>query len=317
MTTHAPATRRPRRAASRRRRQGWWLPYLIILPAVVFELLIHIIPMLTGIWMSFKQLTKFFIANWSAAPDAGLNNYRKVLDMSSTVGTGFRNSLLITCAFTILVVGVSWALGMLAAVVLQRPFHGRAAVRTLFLVPYALPMYAGIIAWKFMFQKDNGAINHILESLGVLDEGAFWLIGGNAFLAIVIVAIWRWWPFAFLMLMAGLQSIPEDVYEAAALDGARPLRQWWSITLPMLRPVNLVLLLNMFLWTFNDFNTPYVLYGTANPPAGDLISFHIYNASFLTWNFGSGSAMSTLLLLMLLALSCVYIVYLNRRSENA
>ncbi|WP_103064401.1 carbohydrate ABC transporter permease [Actinomyces qiguomingii] len=317
MTANASTARRPRRPTKRRVRQGWWFPYLIILPAIVFELLIHIIPMLTGIWMSFKQLTKFFIANWSAAPDAGLDNYRRVLDMSGSVGMGFRNSLLITCAFTIIVVGLSWALGMLAAVVLQRPFRGRAVVRTLFLVPYALPMYAGIIAWKFMFQKDNGAINHILQSLGILDEGAFWLIGNNAFFALVIVAIWRWWPFAFLMLMAGLQSIPEDVYEAAALDGARPLRQWWSITLPMLRPVNLVLLLNMFLWTFNDFNTPYVLYGTANPPAGDLISFHIYNASFLTWNFGAGSAMSTLLLLMLLALSGMYIVYLNRRSENA
>ena len=97
----------------------------------------------------------------------------------------------------------------------------------------------------------------------------------------------------------------------------RPLRQWWSITLPMLRPVNLVLLLNMFLWTFNDFNTPYVLFGTSNPPAGDLISFHIYNASFLTWNFGTGSAMSVLLLMFLLLVSGLYIVYINRRTEDA
>ena len=157
---------------------------------------------------------------------------------------------------------------MLAAVVLQRPFRGRAIVRTLFLVPYALPMYAGVIAWNFMFQKDNGVINHILVNLGLLKDGAFWLIGDKAFIALVVVAIWRWWPFAFLMLMAGLQSIPADVYEAAALDGAKPLRQWWSITLPMLRPVNLVLLLNMFLWTFNDFNTPYVLFGTLQPSRG-------------------------------------------------
>ena len=119
------------------------------------------------------------------------------------------------------------------------------------------------------------------------------------------------------MLMAGLQSIPDDVYEAASLDGARRFRQWWSITLPMLRPVNLVLLLNMFLWTFNDFNTPYVLFGTSQPAAGDLISFHIYNASFLTWNFGAGSAMSVLLLLALLAVSGLCIAYLNRRSEDA
>ena len=318
MSTRTAGARagRPRRRPARK--QGWYLPYLIILPAVIFELFIHVVPMLTGIWMSFKRLTKFFISNWAAAPNAGLDNFRKVLDMSSSTGQGFRSSLLVTCAFTVLVVGISWSLGMLAAVVLQRPFRGRAVVRTLFLIPYALPMYAGVIAWNFMFQKDTGAINHILvDNLGILDEGAFWLIGGNAFIALVVVAIWRWWPFAFLMLMAGLQSIPDDVYEAASLDGARRFRQWWSITLPMLRPVNLVLLLNMFLWTFNDFNTPYVLFGTSQPAAGDLISFHIYNASFLTWNFGAGSAMSVLLLLALLAVSGLYIAYLNRRSEDA
>lgn len=316
--TNLAATRVGRSSRTRpARKQGWYLPYLIILPAVIFELFIHIIPMAVGIWMSFKKLTKFFISNWSAAPSAGFDNFRKVLDMSTSVGQSFRSSFLITVAFTLLVVSISWSFGMLAAVVLQRPFKGRALVRTLFLIPYALPMYAGVIAWKFMFQKDNGAINHILTSVGLLDHGVFWLIGNNAFVALVIVAIWRWWPFAFLMLMAGLQSIPDDVYEAAALDGAKPFRQWWSITLPMLRPVNLVLLLNMFLWTFNDFNTPYVLFGTGNPPAGDLISFHIYNASFLTWNFGSGSAMSVLLLLVLLAFSGIYIVFMNRRTDDA
>lgn len=319
MSTTDVAARRVGRSQGGRptRKQGWYLPYLIILPAVIFELFIHIVPMAVGIWMSFKKLTKFYISNWSTAPSAGFDNFRKVLDMSTSVGQSFRSSFLITLAFTVIVVAVSWGFGMLAAVVLQRPFRGRALVRTLFLIPYALPMYAGVIAWKFMFQKDNGAINHILTSLGLLDHGVFWLIGNNAFIALVVVAIWRWWPFAFLMLMAGLQSIPDDVYEAAELDGAKPFRQWWSITLPMLRPVNLVLLLNMFLWTFNDFNTPYVLFGTGNPPAGDLISFHIYNASFLTWNFGTGSAMSVLLLLVLLLFSGIYIAFLNRRTEDA
>jgi multiple sugar transport system permease protein len=85
----------------------------------------------------------------------------------------------------------------------------------------------------------------------------------------------------------------------------------------MLRPVNMVLILVMFLWTFNDFNTPFVLFGTAQPPAGDLISFHIYNASFLTWNFGSGAAMSVLLLIFLLIVSGIYLLVLNRRSRRA
>ncbi|WP_269045772.1 carbohydrate ABC transporter permease [Paenarthrobacter sp. Z7-10] len=316
-TSNKPATpgaKKPRRP----RPSGWWLPYALLAPAVVFELVIHVIPMFTGIWMSFLKLTKAFIANWGKAPVTGIKNYSVALDFNGAVGAALLQSFLITCAFTVLVVGISWILGMAAAVALQKEFWGRGFIRTLFLVPYALPMYAGIIAWKFMLQKDTGAVNHfIFDNLGIGGDKPFWLIGNNAFAAVVVVAIWRLWPFAFLMLMAGLQSIPHDVYEASAVDGAKPFRQWRSITLPMVRPVNMVLILVMFLWTFNDFNTPFVLFGNAQPPAGDLISFHIYNASFLTWNFGSGAAMSVLLLLFLLLVSGIYLSVLNRRSHRA
>ncbi|NEN07604.1 sugar ABC transporter permease [Diaminobutyricibacter tongyongensis] len=308
------AVKRPRRP----RPKGWWLPFALLAPAIIFEIFIHVIPMLTGLWISLLKLTKFFIANWSAAPFVGLENYRVALDFNGAVGQGLLQSFLVTCGFTILVVGISWSLGMAAAVALQRKFWGRGFFRTLFLVPYAIPMYAGIIAWKFMFQKDTGTINHLLfDNLAIPGGRPFWLLGGNAFISIVVVAIWRLWPFAFLMLMAGLQSVPEEMYEASAVDGAKPFRQWRAITLPMLRPVNTVLLLVMFLWTFNDFNTPYVLFGTAQPAAGDLISFHIYNASFLTWNFGSGAAMSVLLLIFLLIVTGIYLLVINRRSQRA
>jgi multiple sugar transport system permease protein len=314
-TDRAVATTPPKK---RKRKQGWWIPLVLLAPAIIFEIFIHVIPMLTGIWISFLQLTKFFIANWSEAPFVGFKNYAVALDFNSSIGAGLLQSFTVTVGFTILVVGISWGLGMAAGVALQRKFAGRGFFRTLFLVPYALPMYAGIIAWKFMLQKDTGAVNHFLfDNLNLPGDKPFWLIGGNAFWSIVIVAIWRLWPFAFLMLMAGLQSIPEEVYEASAVDGAKPFRTWRAITLPMLRPVNTVLLLVMFLWTFNDFNTPFVLFGNAQPAAGDLISFHIYNASFLTWNFGSGAAMSVLLLIFLLIVTGIYLLVINRRSRRA
>jgi multiple sugar transport system permease protein len=291
----------------------------VVAPAVLLELAIHIIPMMTGIWISFIQLTKFYIRRWSEAPFVGLENYSIALNFDSAVGKQLLNSFLITCAFTVLVVGLSWGLGMAAAVALQRPFRSRGLWRTLFLVPYALPLYAGIITWNFMLQRDTGAVNHVIvDQLHLTSERPFWLIGSNAFVSLVVVAIWKMWPFAFLMLMAGLQSIPGDVYEASALDGATPWRQWRQITLPMLGSVNVVLLLVMFLWVFNDFNTPYVLFGTAQPPAGDLISFRIYNSSFLTWDFGVGAAMSVLLLLFLLLVTGIYLAATRRaRSNNA
>ena len=313
-----PVGEKPPVRAKKKRPHHWWFPFAIIAPAVIFELFIHVTPMLVGVWMSFQKLTKFYIANWASAPFAGLDNYRLALDVNGALGASLLNSFVITVAFTILVLGVSWALGMAGAVVLQRAFPGRAIFRTLFLVPYAVPVYAGIIAWKFMFQRDTGAINFFLaDNLHLIDDKPFWLIGDNAFTAAVVVAIWRTWPFAFLMLMAGLQSIPEELYEAAAVDGARPFRQWRSVTVPMLGPVNRVLFLVLFLWTFNDFNTPYILFGGAQPPSGDLISFHIYSASFLTLNFGFGAAMSVLLLVFLLFVTGIYLFVLNRRSRNA
>ncbi|MGO2311459.1 carbohydrate ABC transporter permease [Brachybacterium tyrofermentans] len=306
----------PDRPTPRRPRHHLF-PYLIIAPAVLLELLIHIIPMATGFWMSFIELTKFFIRRWTEAPFAGLENYRIAVDLNTPVGQELLNSFVVTLAFTALVVGLSWGLGMAAAVALQRPFRGRGIFRTLFLIPYALPLYAAVITWNFMLQRDTGAVNHVIvDQLGLVDGAPFWLIGNNAFISVVVVAIWRMWPFAFLMFMAGLQSVPGELYEASAMDGATPLRQWRSVTLPMLAPVNQTMMLVMFLWVFNDFNTPYVLFGTAQPPAGDLISFHIYNASFLSWDFGVGSAMSVLLLLFLLAVSLVYLYFTQWKKEK-
>ncbi|TDD49292.1 sugar ABC transporter permease [Kribbella antibiotica] len=293
-----------------------WLPYALVAPAVLMELVIHILPMLVGIWMSFVKLTKFFIANWSAAPSAGINNYKVALDFDNAVGEGLLKSFGVTVVFSLVTVALSWVLGMAAAVALQPAFKGRAIVRTLFLVPYALPAYAGILTWNFMLQRDTGAVNHVLTQLHLGDGKPFWLIGSNALISLITVATWKLWTFAFLTLMAGLTSIPRDLYEAASVDGAGNLRQWRNITLPSLRPVNLVLVLVLFLWTFSDFNTPYVLFGTAQPPAGDLIAFHIYNASFLTWNFGSGAAMSVLLLIFLMIVTGIYLIVTGRKSRR-
>lgn len=177
--------------------------------------------MFVGIWMSFVKLTKFFIANWSAAPWAYFNNYRVAVDFDNAVGEGLLRSFGVTVAFSLITLGLAWVLGMAAAVALQPPFKGRSVVRTLFLVPYALPAYAGILTWNFMLQRDTGAVNHVLvDNLGLTADRPFWLIGGNALASLITVAVWKLWPFAFLTLMAYLQSIPRDVYEAASVDGA-------------------------------------------------------------------------------------------------
>lgn len=201
-------------------RQGG-LPYLLLLPAVLLELLIHIIPMVIGIVMSFRQLTQFFINNWGAAPWTGLDNYSIAVDFDAPIGEALLHSFLVTCVFTFFSVGLAWLFGVTAAILLQENFRGRGFLRAVFLVPYALPVYAAVITWAFMFQRDNGLINHVLhDQLGITDEPSFWLIGDNSIYTLIIVSVWKGWPFAFLMLMAGLQNIPRELYEAASIDGA-------------------------------------------------------------------------------------------------
>lgn len=310
------ARRRLPRIPDRIRRGG--LPYLLLLPAVLLELLIHIIPMITGIVMSFRQLTQFYINNWSGAPWTGLDNYSIAVDFNAPIGEALLHSFLVTCVFTFFAVGLAWLFGVAAAIMLQENFRGRGFLRAVFLVPYALPVYAAVITWAFMFQRDNGLVNHVLHNqLGLTDQPSFWLIGDNSIYALLIVSVWKGWPFAFLMLMAGLQNIPRELYEAASIDGAGIWQQIRRITLPSLRPVNQVLVLVLFLWTFNDFNTPYVLFGKSAPENADLISIHIYQSSFATWNFGSGSAMSVLLLLFLLIVTAVYLFLTSRGRKGA
>jgi len=184
------------------------LPYLLLLPALFFELLVHLVPMVVGIVISFKQLTQFYIRDWQGSPWAGLSNYRIVARFNAPVGQALLHSFLITCAFTASAVGFSWLLGTGAAILAQDYFRGRGALRALFLTPYALPVYASVITWAFMFQYDNGLVNHVLhDELGLTSKPTFWLLGNNSFAALVIVSIWRNWPFAFLCVMAALQTI--------------------------------------------------------------------------------------------------------------
>lgn len=283
-------------------------PYALVAPAGVMELFIHIIPMLLGVYIAFLGLTQLTIGNWIQAPFVGFDNFVTGLDPSGAIGSQLYAALGRTVLYTVISVGLAWALGMFAAVLLTSKVKGRGFLRTLFLTPYALPQYVGAIAWAFMFNQRDGVINRILvDDLGILDSRPFWLLGSNAFWVLVIVTVWQFWPFAFLMLLAALQNIPNDVYEAAAMDGASLWKQFTSITLPMIRQANVVMLLILSLWIFNQFNIPYVLFGSSSPSEATLVSPLIYEQSFNYWNFGVGGAMSVLLLLALLVASAFYI----------
>jgi multiple sugar transport system permease protein len=303
-------------------RRGWSpnaraLPYLLIAPALLFELLVHIIPMLTGVVISFLRLNQFYLRHWLRAPFAGLANYQLSVNFSSQIGWDLLRSAGVTVGYSLVVVTFSWLLGIFGATLLQHSMRGRPALRTLFLIPYALPVFTSVIVWKFMLHQDTGLVNHVLEQLHLGSGKHFWLLGNSAFFSMALVGIWRLWPFALLTLMAGMQSIPYDLYEAAEVDGANRWQQFRRLTLPMLRPVNQVLVLVLFLWTFNDFNVPYTLFASSTPASADLVSVHVKQSAFITWNFGLGSAMSVLLLLFLLVVTVGYLAVTSRRTSHA
>jgi multiple sugar transport system permease protein len=314
----APAVR----PSGPRRRSRWSptaraLPYLLLVPALLFELLVHVVPMLTGVAISFLKLNQFYLRHWLAAPFAGLDSYRISLDLRGEIGLGLLRSLGVSLGYSAVVVTFSWLLGILGATLLQRPVRGRSALRTIFLIPYALPIFTAVIVWKFMLHQDSGMVNHVLAQLHLGSGKHFWLLGDSAFVSMSLVGVWRFWPFALLTLMAGMQSIPDDLYEAAEVDGANRWQQFRTLTLPMLRPVNQVLVLVLFLWTFNDFNIPYTLFASSTPASADLVSVHVYQSSFITWNFGLGSAMSVLLLLFLLVVTVGYLAVTSRQARRA
>ncbi|GMA63069.1 sugar ABC transporter permease [Alicyclobacillus fastidiosus] len=283
------------------------LPYLALLPAVIAIAFVQVIPTFFGVIISMLKLTQFTIGNWIQAPFAALQNFWLAVNVGQPIGRELFVSLGVTCAYTVVVVGVSWILGMAAAVFLTDQFRGRGWLRSLFILPYALPAYVGVMVWTFMFQP-NGSVNSLLgKDLHLISPGTFWLAGIRAFVAIAITAIWRTWPFAFLMLLAGMQDIPQELYEAARVDGASRWKEFWGITLPSVRNVSLLLVLITGFWTFTDFTTPFVMFSTSPPVAARLMSLQIYVDSFVNLNFGLGAAMSVIMVLFLLIIATVYI----------
>ncbi len=177
-------------------------------PALILELLVHLVPMVMGVFMSFKELTQFYIRDWGTAPWSGFDNYKVSVDSGAPHGAALLHSYLVTVGFTLLSVGLCWLIGTAAAIYMQDTFRGRGLLGAL-PRPVRAAVYAAVITWVFMFQHDNGLVNHVLhDQLHLTDKPSFWLIGDNSFYALLTVSVWKGWPFAFLIVMAGLQNIP-------------------------------------------------------------------------------------------------------------
>ena len=290
----AATLRRAPGPTSSRGRPLWLMwPNLILLTAVI------VIPFLIGVYISFLDLDQYTLRKFFKAPFVGLQNY-----VEAFTSAGLLHSIWISLAFSILTTLVCTPIGLLAAMAVNTAFRGRFLVRSLFLVPYVIPSFVTATVWRFIFQP-NGAANSLLDTFGI--DGGQWLIGDRAFWALVIVDIWAAWPFIYMMTIAGLQSIPNEMYEAADIDGASWFKKIRYVALPQIRGQLLLGLLLSTLAHFNNFTLPYVLLGSPAPEPALTLPVNVYQTSFQVFRFGLGAAMAVISLILMIIPAVIYL----------
>lgn len=286
------------------------LAYCLVAPAIVAMILIHFIPIISGIMMSFLKLNQFTLKKFLKAPFIGLGNYKTILfDPNSTMRSGFFDALQNTLVFGLICSVLVLSIAMLLAVLLNRKFRFRGLARTLLMTPWVVPSFVVGMLWGFMWQND-GIINRILvDVFHIFPERPFWLTGPAVMIAIIIPTIWRQVPFVMLMLLAGLQQIPDEYYEAAKIDGASAWGGFRHVTLPLLRSVLSIQILNGIISYVYSFNIVAMMFGHgAGFPGkyGDLLMTNINRNSFQIWQFGTGAAATVVVMICVMGLVAIW-----------
>jgi trehalose/maltose transport system permease protein len=282
---------------------GWMkarerLAWLLVTPSILVVVLVALYPLFQSFRLSFTN-ARF----GSPRPEkyVGFENYVRLLNDNV-----FATAMWHTIVFTVVSVAIETVLGITIALIINSNFQGRGIVRTSMLIPWAIPTVVSSQLWKFMYNQDNGVINDVLVyRLGILDKPVAWIANPSTSLpAIIAVDVWKTTPFMALLLLAGLQIIPGDVYEAATVDGANMWQQFWQITLPLLRPALLVALIFRTLDAFRVFDIVNVMKGAAL----DTITLAIYARQTMIDEqyLGRGSAASVVIFLCIALLVIVY-----------
>jgi len=300
--TAAAVTGAPRRQgsyslAARDRRFG----YGLVAPAVIVLLAITAFPLIYNVWNSFHHVDYLFPATFGTF--AGVHNYSELF----TSGL-FLPSLYRTIGFTAVSVAVELVIGMALALALNRRFRGRGVVRAAILIPWAVPTVVSGLLWKSMFDPQNGFVNFILLKLHLPLAHTTWLgQTWTAWGAILVADAWRNTPFMALLLLAGLQVIPRDVYEAAKIDGAGALQTFWRLTLPMLKPALMVALIFRTLSSFLIFDIIYSMTNGGPGNSTQVLAYLNWSAMFVGSNYGLAAAISVALMIMGLIIAAIYV----------
>jgi multiple sugar transport system permease protein len=279
------------------------LPFLLAAPAVAVLLALSVYPLVYAIKVSF-QVGAGDAARW------GFGNFTRLF-----ADDLFRSALLHTFSYAALALTFEFLLGLGLALLLDRPLKGRGAFRALLLVPMMLPPVVVGVVWRLMLNPSFGAINGTLKGAGVETESLMWTASPSlAFASVVAVDVWQWTPFMFLVLLAGLQAIPREPYEAAMIDGASAWQTFTHITLPLLKPAILIALLLRTIDLLRVFDQIFILTEGGPAFATETVSLYIYRTAFRFFDFGYAAAMSFALLVLTNIISIGYIKLLQRQE---
>ncbi len=278
-------------------RAGW----LLVLPALLLLCALTVYPVAYGIWISFFNKHSFF----PEQSFIGFANYLAVF-----ADEEFWQALRLGLVYSASTIALQLVLGVGAALLLNEAFAGRALVRAVAIFPYVIPTVVAVIVWKWLLNSQFGLVNHLLGS-PISWMGRDWIM-----VSLIVVSVWQFFPFVLLAVLARLQTIPQDLYDAAKVDGAGALRRFIDVTLPQLAGVLFVVVLLRSIWMFTKFDTPWLMIqGGGAETYIRTLPIYTYLRTFGYYEAGRGSAMAVLMFLMLVAAAALYF-RLWRREEQ-
>ncbi|MBF8294549.1 MAG: Sugar transporter permease [Bacteroidetes bacterium] len=276
------------------------LPYLLLVPALLFTVFVLVYPLVQNLINSVCDVSMIKGANgW-----VGLHNYERIFN-DTLFWHSFRNTAIYALVGTLLALLVGLGFALLLNMKLGRI---SSIASFLYMIPWVIsPVVAGF-AWKWILNDRFGIINYWLASAGIVKLGTSWLGDpGTALFCVMLARIWQFYPFAMVMFLAGLQTIPQEQYEAAAVDGATMVRRFFYITLPNLKSVSSVLLVLGVIWSFNDFNMVFVMTRGGPMNSSMVLPVLVRELSFVHFDLGRGSALSIVIFALLVSLSYLYL----------
>lgn len=308
LTSSSLASRSPRRWAVLRRQL---VNYSFMLPATLFLLVFIAYPIAFNFRISFQDLKAINLLQGDA-PWVGWQNYRAIFNNPL-----FLQAVRQTLVFTLFSVVFQLGLGLALAVFYNRPFPGSRAMRGLYLIAWTIPVVVVGIVFRWLFDGQVGVVNWLLKTLGLIEQNIYWLADLNfALSAVIVINIWLGIPFNMALLLAGLQGIPEELYEAAEIDGASGWAKFKNVTLPLLRPALVATLLLGLIYTFKVFDVIWVTTQGGPFNATHVISTLAFQQIFGQFLFGTGAAMLNTLFVVLFVVSLLYLWNLRYEEAN-